>query len=207
MEEESRSLTAFSTHKEHLEFVVMPFGLTSAPLTFVRLMQQLLGDVGDVYIYLDNIIIFSKSIQSHFRTLELVLTRLQQAGMKIKISKCQFLKKSLEFLGHVVTSEGIKMQEGKIESIKRYPAPQNVKGVRRFLGMVGYYRPFIQNFASIARPLTDLLKNDCTFRWSDEEQSAFENLKRRLTENPVLVYPDFNKEFYIACDVSATAER
>ena len=84
--------------------------------------------------------------------------------------------KSLEFLGHVVTSEGIKMQEGKIQSINKYPAPQNFKGVCRFLGMVGYYRPFIQNFASIARPLTNLLKKDCTFHWSEKEQEAFENL-------------------------------
>ena len=137
MAEESKPLTAFSTHNEHLEYQVMPFGLTSAPLTFVRLMQQVLGDLVDVMVYIDDIIIFSKDITSHFKTLQEVLRRLQMAGLKIKVRKSQFLMKSLEYLGHVVTADGIRMQEGKMKFICDYPAPQNVKGVRRFLGMVG----------------------------------------------------------------------
>ena len=113
------------------------FGLMSAPLTFVRLMHQLLGRVAFVFVYLDDIIAFSKDIASHFVTLEIVLRRLYLAGLKVKVRKCQFLKKSLEYLGHVVASEGIMMQEGKIKSICEYPTPTNVKEIRRFLGMVG----------------------------------------------------------------------
>ena len=111
--EESKPLTAFSTHNEHLEYQVMPFGLTSAPLTFVRLMQQVLGGMEDVMVYLDDIIIFSKDMDSHFRTLREVLTRLRNAGLKVKVRKCQFLQKSLEYLGHVVTPEGIRMQKAR----------------------------------------------------------------------------------------------
>ena len=107
--EESKPLTAFSTHQEHLQFEVMPFGLMSGPLTFVRLMHQLLGDIAFVFCYLDDIIVFSKDIESHFATLEIVLRRLYLAGLKVKVRKCQFLKKSLEYLGHVVTPEGIVM--------------------------------------------------------------------------------------------------
>ena len=112
--------------------------------------------------------------------------------------------KSLEYLGHVVTADGIKMQEGKIKSICNYPAPQNSKGVRRFLEIIDYYQPFIQNFASIAKPLTDLTKKYCVFQWTNSEQRAFDILKKRLTETNNLVYPDFTKEFYIACDTSST---
>ena len=126
-----------------MQFEVMSFGLTATPLTFVRL----LGDLADVMVYLDDIIIFSKDITSHFKTLQEVLQRLQKAGLKIKVRKCQFLFKSLEYLRHVVTPEGIKMQECKIKCICDYPAPKSVKEVGRFLGMAGYYLPFIQNFS------------------------------------------------------------
>ena len=106
-------------------------------------MQQLLGDIRDVFVYNDEVII-SKDIIFHSKTLEEVLLRLQMAGLKIKVRKCQFLMKSLEYLEHVVTADGIKIQEGKIKSICNYPAPQNVKGARRFLGMVGGYRHLIR---------------------------------------------------------------
>ena len=110
-------------------------------------------------------------------------------------------------MGHVVTAEGIQMQAGKVKSICEYPAPSNLKGVRQFLGMVGYYRPFIQNFATLAKPLTDLTKKDVVFRWEVTKQQAFNTLKRKLMEIPILVYPNFSKEFYIACDVLSTGLR
>ena len=204
LDDSSKHLTAFSTHKEHLEFQVMPFGLTSAPLTFVRLMLEVLGDVENVFVYLDDVIIFSKDIESHLRTLEIVLEKLRIAGLKIKVKKCQFLRKSLEYLGHVITEEGLKMQSGKVKAIVEYPAPQNLKGLRRFLGMVGYYRPFIKGFASIAKPLTELTKKEIDFQWNEDQDRAFQELKERLMQDPILVYPDFSKEFYLACDASST---
>ena len=202
LEKESQPLTAFSTHNEHLEFTVMPFGLTSAPLTFVRLMQSVLGNIDNVFCYLDDIIIHSKTIEEHLITLEKVLTALKDAGLKLKLKKCQFLRNELEFLGHRVTAEGIRMQQAKIEAIVQYPPPINVKGVRRFLGLIGYYRPFIQGFSSIAYPLNQLLRQDVPFHWEQDQQTAFEELKSKLMQDPILIYPDFNKEFYIACDAS-----
>ena len=204
LDEESKPLTAFSTHLEHLEFQVLPFGLTNAPLTFSRVMLQVLGGIKNVFVYLDDIIIFNEDVDGHFRTLREVLERFQKAGLKLKVRKCQFLMKELEYLGHKINKEGIKMQEGKIKAIVDYPAPTNVKSLRRFLGMIGYYRPFIQNFSTIAHALTDLLKQDREFIWDKEQQKAFETLKQHLTKDPILVYPDFNQEFYLATDASST---
>ena len=204
MAEESKPLTAFSTHKEHLEFNCMPFGLTSAPLTFSRIIGQVLGHIKNVYIYLDDVIIFSEDLESHLATLEEVLQSFQKAGLKIKFSKCQFLKEELEYLGHKVNANGILMQEGKIKAMVDYPPPVNVKSLRRFLGMIGYYRPFIQNFSTIAHPLTELLKKDNTFSWGEEQNQAFQTLKNCLMKEPILVYPDFKEEFYLATDASST---
>ena len=112
--------------------------------------------------------------------------------------------RSLEYLGHVVTADGIQMQAGKVKSICEYPARSNIKGVRQFLGMVGYCQPFIQNFARLAKPLPDLTTKDVVFKWEVTDQQVFDTLKRKLLENPILVYPCFSKEFYIACDASST---
>ena len=204
LDEESKPLTAFSTHKEHLEFEVMPFGLTNAPLTFSRIMMQVLGDVPGCYVYLDDIIIFSTTMLEHFETLKVVLRRFEEAGLKIKVKKCQFLKRELEYLGHMINEDGIKMQEGKIKAIREYSPPENVKSLRRFIGMCSYYRPFVQNFATVAQPLTELLKQGNEYRWEKGQQEAFETLKQCLMKDPILVYPDFTKEFYLATDASST---
>ena len=112
--------------------------------------------------------------------------------------------KELEYLGHKLNEEGIQMQAGKVQAIVDYPVPVNVKSLRRFLGMVGYYRPFIQNFSTIAHPLTELFKTDKEFKWGVDQQKAFETLKEKLMKDPILVYPDFSKEFYLATDASST---
>ena len=134
--------------------------------------------------------------------MELVLRKLSEAGLKIKLKKCYFLRKKLDFLGHTITSEGVRMQDAKIKVIVEYPPPKNVKGLRRFLGIIGYYRSFVQGYASIAFPLTSLLKADADFVWGPEQDRAFRILKERLTQAPILIYPDFTKEFLIACDAS-----
>ena len=170
--EESKPLTAFSSHCEHLEFNVLPFGLTNAPLAFMRTMLQVLGNIKNVLIYIDDIIIFSDNLESHFKTLREVLERLKRAGLKLKVKKCQFLSRELEYLGHKLNEEGLKMQEGKVKAIDEYPAPSSVKSLRRFIGMIGYYRPFIQNFATIAYPLTNLLKQENNFEWGDDQQKV-----------------------------------
>ena len=204
LDEESKPLTAFSTHLEHLEFQVLPFGLMNAPLAFSLAMLAVLGDIKNVFIYIDDVIIYSENLEEHLKTLAEVLDRLQKAGLKIKIKKCQFLQKELEYLGHTLNEEGVKMQAGKVKAIIEYPAPSNIKAVRRFLGMIGYYRPFIQNFAAKAYPITNLLKQENKFEWEKEQQESFELLKNCLMKDPILVYPDFTKEFFLACDASST---
>ena len=202
LSEDSKQCTAFSTHNQHWQSEVMPFGLSNAPLTFVRLMHQILGNMKNVFVYLDDIIIFSRNTEEHFQILDEVLSRLEKAGLKIKLRKCQFLKRQLDFLGHVIGTNRFKMQDKKIETILNYPPPKNAKGVKRFLGIIGYYSPFVRNFTTIAYPLTKLLRKDVKFKWGKEEESAFQDLKSRLTKAPILTYPDYSKEFFLACDAS-----
>ena len=202
LSESSKKLTAFSTHRDHLQYNVMPFGLSNAPLTFVRLMNLVLGNMPGVYCYLDDIIVFSATLEEHLALLENVLQKLTDAGLKIKLKKCSFFKTELNFLGHRVCPDGIKMQENKVKAILDYPVPKSVKAVRRFLGVIGYYRPFVRNYATIAYPLTSLLKANVDFHWDDPQDKAFRDLKDRLTRSPILTYPDFKKEFYVASDAS-----
>ena len=202
---ESRKITAFSTPKGHFEWLRMPFGLKSAPITFQRLMNTIFAPMigKNVYAYLDDLIIFSKDIASHLTDLESVLLRLREAGLKVKLSKCDFLKKSLAFLGHVVDQEGIHPMDDKIKAITQFPTPKKVENVRSFLGLCGYYRSFVKGFSSIASPLNMLLKKDVTFHWSAAQEQSFNKLKHALTNAPILVFPDYNKPFILYTDASA----
>ena len=204
LDQASKQYTAFSTHSGHFEFNVMPFGLTNSPLTFVRLMDTIFKDLKNVSVltYLDDIIIFSNSLEDHFRDLDQVLGKLSDAGLKIKLRKCQMLRSKLNFLGHEINAEGVKMQIDKIEKLVDYPPPRDKKGIKRFMGMVNYYRPFIDKFAEIASPITKLLKKDIDFLWGEAQQSAFLTLKSKITTEPILSYPNYQKPFIIACDAS-----
>jgi transposase InsO family protein len=202
----------------------MPFGLVNAPATFQRLMERCMGDLNlkDCLIYLDDIIIFSKNVQEHMQRLDSVFERLASFNLKIKPSKCEFFKTSVTYLGHLVSSEGIHTDPQKTEAIKTWPKPTSVKEVRKFLGFIGYYRRFIKGFAEIARPLNDLLighptKADKTtiknkqrkmhkkvpFKWEKEQQEAFEQLKSRLVEPPILGYADYSLPFKLHTDASS----
>lgn len=206
LEEESKPLTAFSTPREHLEFEVMPFGLCNAPSTFSRLMSQIFRDLegNQMLCYLDDILIFSKDVESHLRALDEILQRLQDAGLKLKLRKCKFFGKQIKFLGHVISDKGIGVQEEKVEAIANFPIPKDQKGLKRFLGMAGYYRPFVANFSKIAYGLTKLLKKDTPYVWAEEQDEAFNHLKQKLMSAPILCYPDFKKPFIIATDASDT---
>ncbi len=167
MTPEARAITAFSTPSGYFEWLRMPFGLKSAPITFQTLMNTLLGDlVGkDIFAYLDDLIICSKDADSHFASLEAVLDKLRTAGLKLKLSKCAFPKAKVSLLGRMVDSSGTHTQADKIEAIKNFPQPGSVENVRSFLGLCGYYRLFISRFAKIASPLNQLTKKGVPFHW------------------------------------------
>ncbi|XP_045809999.1 uncharacterized protein LOC123904368 [Trifolium pratense] len=195
--------TAFRTHEGHFEFLVMPFGLTNAPSTFQATMNQLFSQYlrRFVIVFFDDILIYSSSIGDHLVHLELVLQCLLTNCFYVKLSKCLFCQEAIEYLGHIVSSQGVQADPAKLDVMVQWPIPTNVKQLRGFLGLTGYYRRFIANYASIAAPLTDLLRHD-SFCWSPIASSAFAALKQAMISAPILCLPDFAKEFIIETNAS-----
>lgn len=200
---EDRPKTAFSAVTGgHFHFNTMSFGLCNAPATFERLMERVLSGLQweICLVYLDDIIVMSKSFEQHLERLETVLKRLGNAGLKLKPKKCVFFRSEVQYLGHLVTSDGLSTDPEKVEKVKSWPVPRSVKEVRAFLGLAGYYRRFIQNFSVIASPLHKLTQKDVKFKWTPACEDAFRKLKSALTTAPVLGYPDFGKEFILDTD-------
>lgn len=207
MEEDSRDKTAFVTHSGLFQFLVLPFGLCNAPSTFQRLIECMLRGLNwkICLLYLDDIIIFSKTFQEHIEHIKLVFGRLRAANVKLKPSKCYFASHKVEFLGHVVSREGVQPNESKINVVKDYPRPRNVTDVRAFLGLCNYYRRFVQGFAKMAAPLNQLTRKAARFTWTEDHQLAFDKLKTALTTTPILAFPDFKEEFHLFVDASQDA--
>jgi hypothetical protein len=195
--------TAFTTRYGLYEYTVMSFGLTNAPATFMRLMNSVFMEYLDkfVVIYIDDILIYSKTEDEHAEHLHLVITKLREHRLYAKFSKCEFWLKELIFLGDVVSTEGVAVITDKVQSVLDWKPPSSVKEVRSFLGLAGYYRCFIENFSKIAKPMT-LLKKNKKFEWSDKAEEAFQLLKTKLATAPILVLPDTSKDFVIFCDDS-----
>lgn len=197
--------TAFSTPWGHYEWNRMPFGLCNAPSTFQRLMYCVLSGLTNesCYVYLDDIIVFSKNdVNEHIQRLRDVFDRLRKNNLKLKPSKCRFIEKEVSYLVHLLTQEGAKPDRAKTEAICTYPVPRNVKDIRAFLGLVGFYRRFIKNFSKIAKPITKLLQKEEPFLWNQDTTTAFEELRTALFKSPVLAFPDFSQPFIIATDAS-----
>ena len=186
------------------QFRVLPFGLCFAGGIFSELMNKALGGIQHKFAvaYLDDVLIYSKTFEDHLEHIETVFSRLRDAGLKLKMSKCDFLKREVNYLGHVVSASGVKPGPEKVSAIKRLAAPTDVKGIRSFIGMCSYYRRFVPNFAKIAKPLTELTKKDRQFYRTDECQKAFETLRNALIEAPVLAFPDINKPYKLYTDAS-----
>lgn len=152
-------------------------------------------------VFIDDILIYSKGWKAHMEQLEEVLKLLDQHQLVANRKKCSFGQRTIEYLGHLIHEKGVAVDPSKVQSVLKWPIPRNVKGVRGFLGLTGYYRKFIRDYGKIAKPLTELTKKD-NFKWSPSAQQAFEELKEKLTTAPVLSLPDFSKGFVIECDAS-----
>ena len=194
--------TAFNTPFGHCEFKVLSFGLTNAPATFQAAMNSIfkphLGKF--VLVYLDDILVFSKSPGEHAEHLEIVLRLLREHTLSAKRSKCQFNTAELGFLGHVVGAEGIKVNPKKTAVVRDWPQPQDIHQLRSFLGLTNYFRRFVQAYANLVGPLTNLLRKSVSFTWSLACQTAFDGVKHALTTAPVLVMPDYSKPFELIAD-------
>lgn len=196
--------TAFSVEGGHYEFIRMPFGLKNAPSTFQRVMDNILRElIGKIcLVYLDDIIIFGTSLQEHISNLELVFEKLRESNFKIQLDKSEFLRKEIEFLGHIVSTEGIKPNPNKISAVKNFPIPRTAKNLKSFLGLLGYYRKFIPNFAKLTKPLTVCLKKGMEIKLTESYVKTFEMCKNLLCNDPILQYPDFSKDFILTTDAS-----
>ena len=205
---DAKPKTAFvpgGPHGAKYEFNRCPFGLSQAPAYFQRLVHEVLKGITFAFGYLDDILIFSPDNKTHLEHLELVFQRLREADLKLKASKCNFFKKHIQYLGHLVSGEGIEPLPEKLEAVRKMPPPTTPKEVRQFLGLVGYYRKFVPKFADIARPLTNLTKLDVPYEWTNRCQEAFEFLKQMLLKEPILKYPDPSKPYTLFTDASKFA--
>ncbi|GJY92684.1 ty3-gypsy retrotransposon protein [Tanacetum coccineum] len=195
--------TAFRTHDGHYEFLVMPFGLTNAPSTFQATMNRLFSPYLRklVIVFFDDILIYSATLTAHLEHLQCVFQCLQEHQFYVKKSKCVFGATTLEYLGHIITGKGVKMDPKKVAAIMEWPVPTTQRQIRGFLGLAGYYRRFIKNFATVAAPLSRLLQKQ-GFQWGDTENKAFQDLKARLSEAPILGLPSFEDMFIVEADAS-----
>ena len=198
------SKTAFRTRYGHYEFLVMPFGLTNAPDAFIDLMNRVFSPYLDkfVIVSIDGILVYSGSPEEHAEHLRTVLQILRKRQLYARFSKCQFWLDKVSFLGYVISAEGISVDPQKIEAIVNWKPPTNVSEVRSFLGLAGYYRKFVEGFSKIAIPLTNLLKKDQKFEWSDTWQHSFEELRQRLTTTPVLALSSGKDGYVVYSDAS-----
>ena len=219
-------ISVFEEHKQRTAFTVgplgfyeynrMPFGLVNAPATYQRLMEDCFDglNLNICYIYLDDLIIFSKTYNEHIDRLRQVFDRIRTEGLKLSPSKCNFFKSKVKYVGHIVSTEGLQPDPAKIEKVLNWPQPKTPEEVRKFLGFIGYYRKFIKDFAKIARPLNDLMppshqpkkkkKPTSDWNWTSKHQESFDLLKTAVSTPPVLGFPDFNEPFELHTDACGT---
>ena len=202
LKDEHKEKSAFSCHRGLFEYNVMPFGLQNSPAVFSRLMEIVLEGLPFAIAYIDDILIYSETLEDHLSHIQQVFDRLRKHGLKLKLKKCQFLKNETNYLGFKITTNGIKPETEKVETIRSLPPPISVKEVRSFIGMMSYYRRFVPNFSKISTPLVELTKKYAKFKWTEECQKAFEYLKDSLTTVPSLAYPDVSKPYILYTDAS-----
>jgi len=202
LDELSIEKSAFSSESGHYEFLVMPFGLKNAPKTFQHFMNIILHGLNNIGVLMDDIIIYTPNIKQHLQEVEAVLERLKEANMSISIEKSKFARRSVNYLGHVLTPTGLNKDPTKIEAVLNFPTPTKVKDIQRFHGMCQWYANFIPNFADKAEPLYRLLKANVKWQWGDEQQKAFEQLKESMAADVTLFNLDYRQEIIMKCDAS-----
>ncbi|GJW73799.1 putative reverse transcriptase domain-containing protein [Tanacetum coccineum] len=204
VQEEDIPKTAFRTRYGHYEFQVMPFGLTNAPAVFMNLMNRVCKPFLDkfVIVFIDDILIYSKNKQEHEEHLKLILELLKKEELYTKFSKCEFWISKVQFLGHVIDKQGIHVDSAKIESIKDWASPKSPTEIRQFLGLVGYYRRFIEEFSKIAKPMTKLTQKKVKFEWGNKQEIVFQLLKQKLCSEPILALPEGSEDFIVYIDAS-----
>lgn len=207
IEESSREITSFNTSQGAYRWKVLPFGLSISPNSFQRMMNIAFTGLTPekAFLYVDDIIVIGRSEKHHFHNLKTVFERLRQYNLKINPEKCKFFQTEVIFLGHKCTSAGILPDDSKLKAVKNFPTPKNKDEVKRFVAFANYYRKFIQDFAKISAPLSNLTRKRIDFVWTDETQNAFEKLKKSLLKPQILQYPDFTKKFKITVDASDIA--
>lgn len=206
MSENSKKYTSFAIPGRGLfHFNRMPFGLTNAPATFQALVDKLFGPELEPYCfkYLDDIVIVTPDIETHFSVLEEVFKRLKESGLTLNKDKCQFCRSELKFLGYIINRQGLQVDPSKVSAVVDMPKPKSTKEVRRILGMISWYRRFVPHFSSLVSPLTDLTRKNAKFVWSAQCEEAFQQIKNCLVSAPILSCPNFNEEFIVECDASS----
>jgi hypothetical protein len=185
----------------------MPFGLTNAPAAFQHFMNDIFRDMLDtkVMIYLDDILIFSKNQKDHEKDIKEVLRRLSTNQLFCKSSKCSFHVDTVDYLGLVISPKGISMEEKKVQAVKEWPVPQNIKQVQSFLGFANFLRRFVANYSTLARPLHNRTHKDAKWEWGETEQKSFDSIKEAICQWPVLAHPDPSKPYYLETDASGAA--
>jgi hypothetical protein len=204
---ESCRYVAFSTNRGHYEFTVSPFGWVNSPFWFQRFTQTCLTNPHSSYCqaYIDDLVVFSTSLDDHFRHLQQVLDTVRQLGVRLKISKCNFFNQEMEYLRHIISADGIRMNPKKVKVICNLPPPTTKKQVRSFLGKINYYANFLPFLSQTARPLAQLTGKKVPFQWGEAEEKAFNQLKTMIAQDVMLAFPDENEPFTITTDSSEYA--
>ena len=205
MAQQCKEMTTFVCCYGTYKFEVMPFGLMNAPSTLQRIMDTIVRGLPFVRVYLDDVFVFSKTLEEHLRHLQQVFDVIDEAGLKLNLSKCSLAQAEIKLLGHVVDKRGIVVDPSKVEVIRNAPTPTTTTGLRSVLGLAGYYRRFICKFADIAAVLHAATSGNGRLKWTEEIQEAFDELRIKLTSPPVLAYPDFEKPFVLETDASSVS--